>query len=275
MIATVHIGGAAYRVDLGAGLDVSIPLAFGGPQPSAFGIPPATAEPFEAGGFVGDVQRGGSCNVSTLRLTPHGNGTHTESVAHLVSDGPPVHTVAPKGLVPATLVSLTPEPAFACPDAYDPAPAANDRLLTRRALEAALAGAGEAFLEALVVRTRPNPPDKRHRDYLDQPPPFFSLDAMRYLVARGVRHLLLDLPSVDRLFDEGKLNAHRLFWGVPPGQRTSTPETAMHRTITEMVYVDDTVPDGRYLLALHVPPFTSDAAPSRPVLYPLQPVEPR
>jgi hypothetical protein len=34
----------------------------------------------------------------------------------------------------------------------------------------------------------------------------------------------------------------------------------------------DSAPDGLYLLDLHVPAFAADAAPSRPVLYPVQEV---
>ena len=40
---------------------------------------------------------------------------------------------------------------------------------------------------------------------------------------------------------------------------------ALAALVTELAYV----PDGLYLLALHVPAFDADAAPSRPVLYPV------
>ena len=39
--------------------------------------------------------------------------------------------------------------------------------------------------------------------------------------------------------------------------------------MTELAYVPDSAADGLYLLDLHVPAFAADAAPSRPVLYPL------
>ena len=38
-------------------------------------------------------------------------------------------------------------------------------------------------------------------------------------------------------------------------------------TITELAYVDDTVPDGVYLMSLQIPAFGGDAVPSRPLLY--------
>ena len=37
-----------------------------------------------------------------------------------------------------------------------------------------------------------------------------------------------------------------------------------------MIFVEDSVQDGLYLLDLQVPMWHSDAAPSNPVLYPLQ-----
>ena len=36
-----------------------------------------------------------------------------------------------------------------------------------------------------------------------------------------------------------------------------------------MIYVDDKIKDGHYLLNLQIPSFVSDAAPSRPIIYKL------
>jgi len=112
--------------------------------------------------------------------------------------------------------------------------------------------------------------------------PFLSIEAMQVLVAAGVQHLVVDLPSVDRLHDGGRMAAHHAYWEMERGESPSasvpsasapspsTPsESARTRTITELCYIPDIVPDGPYLLDLQVPPFRSDAAPSRPVLYPI------
>jgi arylformamidase len=40
--------------------------------------------------------------------------------------------------------------------------------------------------------------------------------------------------------------------------------------VTELIYVPDEIPDGYYLLDLQMPPFMTDAAPSRPLLYQVQ-----
>ena len=102
------------------------------------------------------------------------------------------------------------------------------------------------------------------RDYMIDSPSFFSINAMKYLVGLGVQHLLIDTPSVDRLFDDGCLTAHNIFWETE-GKKNNL-ETK-NKTITEMIYVPDAINDGKYLLNLQIPAFLSDAAPSRPIIY--------
>ena len=63
------------------------------------------------------------------------------------------------------------------------------------------------------------------------------------------------------------LAAHRVFWDVPPGSRELPANEARNRTVTEMIFVPDDVPDGRYLLTIQVPRLVSDAVPSRPILF--------
>ena len=76
----------------------------------------------------------------------------------------------------------------------------------------------------------------------------------------GVKHLLIDLPSVDKEKDNGKLLAHKAFWNFPENPR-------FEATITELVFVPNDVQDGSYLLNLMIAPFHNDATPSKPVLY--------
>ena len=92
---------------------------------------------------------------------------------------------------------------------------------------------------------------------------------MEYIVKAGVKHLLVDLPSIDRSNDDGKLNGHHLFWDVKSGQHQEDHDSKVNKTITEMIFVGEEIPDGPYLLNLQIAPFVSDAAPSRPLLYPL------
>ena len=122
-----------------------------------------------------------------------------------------------------------------------------------------------------MVRTLPNDLEKRHRAYSGSPSPapYFLPDAMRWLVEREVISLVVDLPSLDRADDGGHLAAHRVYWGLPPGSDDAAQATRGRALVTELAYVPDSIPDGLYLLDLQVPAFASDAAPSRPVLYPL------
>ena len=92
---------------------------------------------------------------------------------------------------------------------------------------------------------------------------------MEYIVGLGFRHLLVDLPSIDRLYDEGRLSNHRVFWNVEQGSFETTAQTRRDHTVTELIYVQNDVEDGRYLLNLQIAPFHTDASPSRPLLFPL------
>ena len=95
-------------------------------------------------------------------------------------------------------------------------------------------------------------------------PPFFTIEAMQYIRDIGVKHLLVDLPSVDRLFDDGHLSCHNIFWNTKEKKYNSATK---NYTITEMIYVDNKIEDGLYLLNLQIPSFVSDAAPSRPIIF--------
>jgi kynurenine formamidase len=265
---SLHINGRDWTMEPEA-LDIAIPLQFNGPQPNTYGVPPAASKAFEGSGFVGDVRRGGSCNFEEYRFVPHCNGTHTECVGHITADRIAVHEILNESFIPATLVSVFPERGDATADTYDPPLNPEDLVISRKSL-AILADTDPAFLDALVIRTLPNDPDKKSRDYMQHPPAFFSLEAMALIRRKGVRHLLVDMPSVDRLFDEGKLRNHRIYWELPEGVSALDEEQAPLSTITEMVFVPDEVKDGHYVLELQIAAFMSDAAPGRPRLFRLR-----
>lgn len=172
--------------------------------------------------------------------------------------------------MPARLITISPEIVSGPNDAYQPPLDNGDKLISKAAIMAELEGASDEELNALVIRTLPNDFEKQSMQYDEHHyPPFISNDAMAYLNERGVRHLLVDFPSVDRMYDEGKLSSHHVFWQVNPLSRTVDEQTLSFKTITEMVYVNPNIADGLYLLNLQIAPFELDAAPSRPVLIPL------
>ena len=120
---------------------------------------------------------------------------------------------------------------------------------------------------ALIIRTLPNTPDKRHQDYTGRTPPYLTREAAQLLVERGIEHLVVDLPSIDRSHDEGRLTAHRIFFGLPRGSTALAQATRANATVTELAYVADHLSDGPYLLELQVPALGGDAVPSRPLIY--------
>jgi len=266
--ARISLGGREVRVDLSQPVDLAVPLDFAGPQPRHFGAPRASAQPLELGAFSGAVTRGASCNCEVITLIPHCNGTHTECVGHLTREAVAAFRVVPASFIPALLVSVAPEAAGAAREGSAPAPQAHDRLITRRALEHSW-GRAPFEARALVIRTLPNPPEKRTRDYSGHTAAYLSREAAQLLVERGILHLVVDLPSIDRARDEGHMTAHRVFFGLPPGSTALASAARPDATITELAYVPDSLADGAHLLELQVPALGGDAVPSRPLLYPL------
>lgn len=268
-VGRADFGSGEVRIDLARPVSLAIDLDFSERQPRHFGAPRATSRPFAVPGFSGSVEHGASCNCQALTLIPHCNGTHTECVGHLTREPLDAHRVVPLGFLPALLVSIEPSDANTSGETTEPTPQSGDRLITRRALEASWHAALAAPFDprALVIRTLPNQPDKRHQDHSASTPPYLSREAAELLAERGIEHLIVDLPSIDRAHDEGRLTAHRIFFGLPRGSVALAQATRASATVTELAYIPDTTADGPYLLELQVPALGGDAVPSRPLLY--------
>ncbi len=259
----LEINGRQYRADAGSVCDISISLQFNASQLQAFGAPAAQSEVYRVSGFVGDVAQGGSCNCQRYHFTAHCNGTHTESVGHITREPIAVNTLATSALMLAHLITVEPQ-------ANDNLDHATNRVISRATLQRQLAGIDLQHTSALLVRTLPNTAGKLTRNYdVGSSPAYFEPEALAWLASVGIEHLLVDVPSVDRMDDGGHLLAHRAFWGLPVGSTDASEATRPRATITELVYVPDHMPDAHYLLSLQLAPFVSDATPSRPLLYPL------
>ncbi len=267
MIVSFQINNQNYKIDSENPLDISIPLDFGGAQPNAYDVEPAMATAYESGDLIGDTRRGGSCNFEQIKFIPHCNGTHTESLGHITHERISVRDCLRDAFIPATLVSVEPENAKQTKENYAVRLDENDCLITKKSLETALENADENFLRGLIVRTLPNDAGKLTRIYLENIPPFFSTEAMEFIAAKQIEHLLVDTPSIDRIFDGGKLSNHRAFWNVKSGSYELNAASYPRRTITEMIFAPDEIADGAYLLNLQIAPFAADAAPSRPILF--------
>lgn len=249
MIAEITHQKRTWRIALDQPIDLSIPLDAHASGPRAWHVGPPRFTPVNDGQRTYAVEDGAPVNFRDVAFNPHGHGTHTESVGHIARIVHPVGNLLQRYWFTAQLVSVLPEGRRT--------PEGPARVITLGQLRGLV---NERPPEALVIRTWPNSEEKRTRQWTGTDPPFLEASACAWLRSFGVKHLLLDLPSVDRERDDGKLAAHHAFWDHPRS-------TDLSRTITEMIHVPDAVRDGEYLLELQLPHFINDAAPSRPVLY--------
>ena len=249
MIVTFEHNHGTYRVDITKPLDISIALEASDKQPNAFYAPMFSAAPLQAGDFIGSTKAGSPVNFFNVQLNPHGNGTHTECVGHIAKETYTINHCLQQFWFLADLVSIYPEKQ-----------ANGDRMITHEQLATALP---DELGDAVIVRTLPNEEEKKSRSYSGNNPPYMQPEAMEWLRKRGVRHFLIDLPSVDREEDGGKLAAHKAFWNYPNEPRCAS-------TISELIFVPDEIKDGRYLLNIHIISLELDVSPSKPVLYAIQ-----
>jgi arylformamidase len=250
-------------VDFDGAVSLALALDFTRPHPRHFGAPAATSEAFSVGSFEGAVARGASCNCRRVVLIPHCNGTHTESASHLTLAQRPLHEILPVAPLDALLLSVRPVAAAACDEDSLPPPEPTDRLITRAAVLAAWRVHGDVRPAALLLHTGTR--------WDDPAPPFISRQLMQELVERGIQHLVTDLPSVDRLADEGRLTAHRIFFGLPAGSTDLAAAARPMASITELAGFPPHLPAGPCALQIQVPAWSGDAVPSRPLYLPLRP----
>jgi arylformamidase len=261
----VPASNADIAVDFAAATSLAMELDFNGTQPQHFGAPPASSTPFQVDGFEGDVARGASCNCRSITLIPHCNGTHTESVGHLTTGFRPLHEFVP--MEPITALLLTVDVVSAAHTTEDslPPPRQGDRLITREAMLQRWPADMPFTPRALLLRTSGAAGDSTQAAN----PPYLTRQAAGELVQRGIEHLVVDLPSVDRTSDEGKLTAHRIFFGLPAGATDARQAARGQCTITELAQFPSRLKDGSCALQLQMPAFTGDAVPSRPIHLPL------
>lgn len=253
MKITIQHNGAAFSADLSQPIDISIPLSDTDSNPIAWYIDKPVIEPVKMGDWVGKVSEGSSTNFNNIFFNPHGHGTHTECLGHITRDFYSINRALKQFFFMAELVSVQPETQ------------GEDFVITKTQIEEVLNGKTP---EAIVIRTLPNEAEKKSKNYSNTNPPYLEEAAATFIRECGIKHLLIDMPSVDRESDEGRLVAHKAFWNVKDINNLNA-DARHDATITEMVYVNDDVKDGSYLLNLQIASFENDASPSKPVLYKL------
>lgn len=240
-----------FQVDLSKPIDISIPLSNTEQNPIAWYIDKPEIKPVVFGDWTGSVKAGASTNFNNIYFNPHGHGTHTECLGHITKEFYSINQVLKQFFFLAELVSIEPEIQ------------GEDAVITKNQLEKALNG---KTTEALIIRTFPNLENKKHQNYSNTNPPYLSEEAAIFIRESGIQHLLIDLPSVDKEHDEGKLVSHKAFWNVKDVNNLNA-DARLNCTITEMIFVPNEVQDESYLLNLQIASFENDASPSKPVLY--------
>lgn len=232
------------KIDLNKGTEIGIPVQRED-SVSSFGINGAVYIDYQVGDFIGNKDKGGPCNLETITFTPHGNSTHTECLGHIsIGDKFLVNECISDEFYSAKLITLN---TSSEESKLDFSTVSSDSIKDYK---------------ALIIRTYPNEESKINHNYSGQNAPFIHVDDMKTIVAAGIEHIILDLPSVDPEWDGGALAAHHIFWNYPS-------EPRMHCSITEFAYIPNEAKDGDYLIKLNISNFISDAAPSRPVIYPI------
>jgi kynurenine formamidase len=253
MIATIN---NEFKIDLSKPIDISIPITNTDDNPIAWYIEKPVIEPVVFDDWIGKVSEGkSSTNFNNITFNPHGHGTHTECLGHITKEFYSINQSLKQFFFLAELVSIVPEMQ------------GDDCVITKGQIKNALSSTlFNTDVDALIIRTLPNFKIKKTLKYSNTNPPYLAEDAALFIRESGIQHLLIDLPSVDKEYDEGKLLAHKAFWNVKDVINLNA-DAKLNSTITEMIYVTDEVEDGIYVLNLQIASFENDASPSKPILY--------
>ena len=245
MKTSIELNRKTYETDLSKPLDISIGLRGDEKNPVAWYLDAPKIAPVKDGDFIGKVSEGASVNFNNIQFNPHAHGTHTECVGHISREFYSINQTLKTFFFFTKLISVEPETK------------GEDKVISEAILKEKIQ---PNATEALIIRTLPNFREKQTKKYSHTNWPYLSEEAAVYLRNSGIKHLLIDLPSVDKEKDGGKLLAHKAFWNYPKNTRFDA-------TITELIYVPNSIEDGDYLLNLQIASFENDASPSKPVLY--------
>ena len=248
MKTVITINTIKYTIDLSKPLDISMPIRGSKDNANAWYIDEPKIEPAQIDEWTASVKEGASINFNNIQFNPHAHGTHTECVGHITEKFYSINKCLKTFFFRAEVITVAPEKID------------EDYVISKSQLKFLLK---QRKPEALVIRTMPNTKDKLSRQYSNTNWPYLTEDAAEFIKKIGVQHLLVDLPSVDKEKDEGKLLAHKAFWDVNGKIRKNA-------TITEFIYVKNKIQDGKYILNLQIAPFENDATPSKPILYKIE-----
>ncbi|WP_211357878.1 MULTISPECIES: cyclase family protein [Bizionia] len=248
MKATIQVNSKRYKVDLNKPLDISMPLRASKSNANAWYVDAPEIKPVVVNKWVASVKKGASVNFNNINFNPHAHGTHTECVGHITEKVYSINKCLKRFFFVAELITVAPELQ------------GKDYVIGKQQIQFLLK---RKVPQAIVIRTMPNTIEKKSRQYSNTNWAYLTEEAAEYLKTKNIQHLLIDLPSVDKEKDNGALLAHKAFWDYNGTLRKEA-------TITEFIYVPNTIADGAYILNLQIAPFENDASPSKPVLYKIE-----
>lgn len=247
MIVSLEHSGKQYNCNLKEGIDLSSTLAKTGDEIRAWYVSESTKKAVEGDGWIGSVKEGSPVNFYNIAFNPHGNGTHTEGFGHISKGWESVNDQLKEFHFIAHFVILEPKQLN------------GDWIIDWESIDHKIT---DWDFEALIVKAGNY---SAGHDFSHSNPPYFDAEMIAKLRDKGIKHILTDLPSVDKEEDEGKMSAHKAWWNYPEKPRAEA-------TISELLCIVDSTLEGKYLLNLQMAPFHNDASPSRPVIYPLKSV---
>ena len=251
MIAEININNENFKVDLNNPIDLSltskVEKSF-----KAWYVDEIKINPIKNGDFIGSVNKGGAVNFREILINPHGNMTHTESVGHISKEEINVNKLLKTNNFLAQLITIKPQKII------NKNKKEVDQIISLKQIKNKII----PNIQALIIKTQNNYDELTKKNYNHTNWPFLAESSASYIRTKGIQHLLIDQPSIDKEFDEGKLLAHRAFWNYPN-------EIDSKKTITELIGIPNHVKDGRYLLNLTLANIENDAVPSRPIIYKL------
>lgn len=248
MTATIQYKSRKFQIDLTQPIDISIPLRASKNNVNAWYVDAPKFEPATHENWIASVKEGACVNFNNIYFNPHAHGTHTECAGHITEKVHSINKNLKQFFFMAEVITVAPEKLN------------DDFVISKKQIQFAI---GNKKRDAIIIRTIPNTNEKLTRQYSNTNPPYLLEDAAIYLREKGVKHLLIDLPSVDKEKGECLLLAHNAFWNTKGKLR-------LDATITELIFVPNTVIDGSYFLNLQIAPFENDATPSKPILYKIE-----
>jgi len=260
-IAKIQMGQNIYEIDLNKFHDLSIPIHIDKKPPSFYDKEPLRIHHYkDENNKTWKTEDGAACNIPIIDLNIHCGGTHSECRSHVTKENLTISELINDSFIPCELVSLEPTKHIG-DETYHSKISNNDLIITKTMLKDKLKLI-KKDIKAVIIRTFPNlRSEVITKDYNKEHNAFFSNEAIDYMKSLEINHLVVDLPSIDKFDDGGKLGNHQIFWNL-----NGLPN---NNTITELAFIKNEIKDDLYLLSINILNLNLDASPCRPIIYPI------